>query len=213
LKAARPDIEFGTPRPSALPGFYEVEIGGGRALYASADGKYFLQGDLLTIEANQIARVPTVAEREFPAKRRELLAAIKPEDTITFAPENVKSTITVFTDIDCGFCRKFHKEVPELNSLGIAVRYLAFPRNGLESPSYRKIATAWCSADRKDALTRMKNGESLPENVCANNPGAAQFALGDLVGVSGTPALILQDGTLVEGYRSAQELAHILGIN
>jgi thiol:disulfide interchange protein DsbC len=215
LKVARPDIEFGMPMPSQIPGMYEVHIGGGQVLYATADGKYFIQGEVLTIENNEFVRVPTAIEREMPAKRRELLALVKPEDVILFAPpppQATKATVTVFTDIDCGYCRKFHKEVPELNKRGIAVRYLAFPRSGLDSASYRKIATAWCASDRQDALTRLKNGETLPDNVCAGNPVAAQYALGEEVGVNGTPALILPDGTLAPGYRTAAELAHILGV-
>jgi thiol:disulfide interchange protein DsbC len=213
LKVARPDISFGAPRQSVVPGLYEVGIGGGQVIYASEDGQYFIQGEMITLKGNQFVGVPTATEQAFQQERTQLIAAVRPEDTITFAPAEPKATVTVFTDIDCGFCRKFHKEVPELNRLGVAVRYLAFPRAGLDSPSYRKIATAWCAADRQEALTRMKNGEQVPENVCAKNPIAAQFALGERVGVNGTPALVLPDGTLLPGFHAAGELAHILGIN
>ena len=213
LRAARPDINFGEPRPSAVAGLYEVGIGGGQVLYASADGQFFIQGDLLTLKNKQFVAVPTATEVAFQKERVQLLAAVKPEDTINFMPVDPKAVVTVFTDVDCGYCRKFHTEVPELNRLGIGVRYMAFPRSGIDSPSYRKIASAWCAADRKDALTRLKNGQQVPDNVCEGNPVAAQYRLGDQGGVNGTPALVLPDGTMLPGYRSAEELAHILGVN
>jgi thiol:disulfide interchange protein DsbC len=97
--------------------------------------------------------------------------------------------------------------------MGIAVHYLAFPRAGPGSPSFRKIATAWCAADRGAALTRLKNGEDVPDNVCPGNPVAAQYALGERLGVTGTPALVLEDGTLIPGYQPAAELARLLGVN
>lgn len=211
LKTARPDLEFTRPQPSPIAGLYEVTLqGGGPTLYVTADGSHFVAGDLFSVGTEGFSNI---AEDKRRIERRDLLAAVKPEDAIIFSPENPKATVTVFTDIDCGFCRKFHQQVPELNALGIAVRYLAFPRAGVDSPSFRKIATAWCSADRKDAITRMKKGETLPDNVCDGNPVAAEFDLGNRVGVNGTPALVLPDGTLVEGYRTAPELAHILGVN
>jgi len=210
LKAARPDLDYTPPRPSTMAGLYEVKVVGGPTLYVSADGQQFVAGDLYSVGESGFFNV---AERERKVERRELLAAVDPKDMIIFSPPKPKATVTVFTDVDCGYCRKLHKEMPELNRLGIAVHYLAFPRAGLDSPSYRRIATAWCSDDPKEALTRMKNGESIPENVCADNPVAAQMHLGESIGVSGTPAMVLEDGTLVPGYRPAQQLAHELGID
>lgn len=209
LSTARPDLEYGQPRPSPLPGLYEVQVKGGPVLYVDADGSHFIAGDLFAVQPSGFVNL---AEQGRQKERAELIAAVKPEDMIIFAPENPKATVTVFTDVDCGYCRKLHSEIGELNDLGIAVHYLAFPRAGLGSPSFRKIATAWCAKDRKDALTRLKNGEELPENVCADNPVAAQLLLGEKVGVSGTPALVLEDGTMVPGYRPARELAKLLGI-
>jgi thiol:disulfide interchange protein DsbC len=208
LKAARADLEYSMPRQSAIPGLYEVK--GGPTLYVSADGSFFVAGDLFSIGPGGFTNL---AEQKRDADRRQAIAGLNPADMIVFAPPNPKATITVFTDIDCGFCRKFHQEVPQLNAMGIAVHYLAFPRAGLGSPSFRKIATAWCSADRGDTLTRMKNGENVPDNVCDGNPVAAQYALGEQLGVTGTPALVLQDGTLIPGYQPAEELARLLGVN
>lgn len=209
LSAARPDLQYEQPRPSPMAGLYEVQVKGGPLLYIDADGRHFIAGDLFAVQKSGFVNL---AEQGRQKERAELIAAVKPEDMIIFAPENPKATIAVFTDVDCGYCRKLHSEVAELNELGIAVHYLAFPRAGLGSPSFRKIASAWCAKDPGAALTSLKNGEEIPENVCADNPVAAQILLGEKVGVNGTPALVLEDGTLVPGYRPAKELAKLLGI-
>lgn len=209
LSAARPDLQYEQPRPSPVAGLYEVQVKGGPLLYIDADGRHFIAGDLFAVQKSGFVNL---AEQGRQKERAELIAAVKPEDMIIFAPENPKATIAVFTDVDCGYCRKLHSEVAELNELGIAVHYLAFPRAGLGSPSFRKIASAWCAKDPGAALTSLKNGEEIPENVCADNPVAAQILLGEKVGVNGTPALVLEDGTLVPGYRPAKELAKLLGI-
>jgi thiol:disulfide interchange protein DsbC len=209
LGEARPDLKFGDPRPSALPGLYEVQVHGGPLIYVNADGSHFVAGDLFAVQQGGFVNL---AEQVRQKERADLVATVRPEDMIIFAPQNPKATITVFTDVDCGYCRKLHREIAEFNERGIAVHYLAFPRAGLGSPSYRKIASAWCAADRKDALTKLKKGEDIPENVCADNPVAAQILLGDKVGVTGTPAIVLQDGTLVPGYRPPKDMAALLGI-
>jgi thiol:disulfide interchange protein DsbC len=209
LSAARPDLQYEQPRPSPMAGLYEVQVKGGPLLYIDADGSHFIAGDLFAVQKSGFVNL---AEQGRQKERAELIAAVKPEDMIIFAPENPKATIAVFTDVDCGYCRKLHSEVAELNALGIAVHYLAFPRAGLGSPSFRKIASAWCAKDPGAALTSLKNGEEIPENVCADNPVAAQMLLGEQVGVNGTPALVLEDGTLVPGYRPAKDLAKLLGI-
>lgn len=209
LSAARPDLQYEQPRPSPMAGLYEVQVKGGPLLYIDADGSHFIAGDLFAVQKSGFVNL---AEQGRQKERAELIAAVKPEDMIVFAPQNPKATITVFTDVDCGYCQKLHSEVAELNALGIAVHYLAFPRAGLGSPSFRKIASAWCAKDPGAALTSLKNGEDIPENVCADNPVAAQMLLGEKVGVNGTPALVLEDGTLVPGYRPAKELAKLLGI-
>lgn len=209
LRASRPDLRYGTPQPSPLPGFYEVQVIGGPVLFVNVEATHFFAGDLFQLQPRGFINL---AEQGRQQERRALLAQVPAKDVISFAPKEVKANLTVFTDFDCGYCRKFHGEVPELNRLGIAVHYLAFPRAGVGSASYRKLATAWCASDRQETLTRFKNGESIPFNVCPDNPVAKEMALGERMGVSGTPALILEDGSLVPGYRPAAELAHLLGI-
>jgi thiol:disulfide interchange protein DsbC len=132
---------------------------------------------------------------------------------IIFKPAGAtKAIMNVFTDIDCGYCRKLHQEVAELNALGIEVRYLAYPRAGIPSASYDKIATAWCAQDQQQTLTKAKRGESVATAVCADNPVAEHYALGQRIGVAGTPAIVLMDGTLIPGYQPAASFAQILGL-
>ncbi len=129
---------------------------------------------------------------------------------IVFSPkEKPRHTLTVFTDIDCGYCRKLHAEMDELNSYGIEVRYMMFPRTGLNTPSYQKAVNVWCAKDQQVSMTKAKAGESIPQANC-DNPIASQFDLGQQLGVTGTPALLLGDGSLIPGYRPAKDLAAIL---
>lgn len=210
LRAARPDLQYGEPVPSKVPGLYEVQIQQGPSILVSEDGRFFIAGDIFEVRGGTVVNV---AEEKRSVYRREELAKLDPSDMIIFKPSGeTKAVLTVFTDIDCGYCRKLHREIDEMNDLGIEVHYLAYPRAGLGSPSYRKIATAWCSDNRQETLTRMKNGENVPENVCPENPVAAELALGERFGVNGTPALVLEDGTLIPGYRPAKDLAKALGI-
>ncbi len=122
-----------------------------------------------------------------------------------------KASITVFTDVDCGFCRKLHLEVPQMNKMGVEVRYLGYPRAGVGSEGYDKLVTAWCSSDRQDAITRMKRGEELPPKTC-DNPVAREYQFGHLAGLKGTPGIVLEDGRMLPGYVSAQDLGKELGI-
>lgn len=128
-------------------------------------------------------------------------------DMIVYRPQKApKAVVTVFTDLDCGYCRKLHAEIPRLLELGIEFRYLAYPRHGVGSASYRKMGSVWCSKNRQSAMTKAMHGESIPNNNCAHSL-AAQFALAQQLGISGTPTLIFADGTIWGGYLSAEKLA------
>ncbi|NNC55525.1 MAG: DsbC family protein, partial [Pseudomonadales bacterium] len=120
--------------------------------------------------------------------------------------------IYVFTDVDCYYCQKLHREVGQLNDLGVEVRYLAYPRAGVNSPVHKKLASAWCAKDPRDALTKLKAGEDIPENECAKNPIASQFHLGNRLGVSGTPAIFSESGKQLGGYVPADGIAERLGL-
>jgi len=210
LKKIRPDLPVQAVRPSMLPGFYEVDMGGGQTLYITEDGKHFLTGDLWEVTDKGLVNL---SENVRSKHRKELIDAVDESDMLVFSPpaDKVKATVTVFTDVDCAYCRKFHKEVPELNRMGIAVRYLAYPRSGPNSPSYDKIVSAWCADDPQKALTLAKLGKPIETRTC-KNPVAAEYALGNEVGVTGTPTLLYEDGTLIPGYLPAAQLAKQLGI-
>ncbi len=190
-------------QPSPVKGISTVLTDSG-VLYVTDDGKHIIQGPMYDVSGAQPVNVTnTLLAGKLNALEKEMIVYKAPQE---------KHVITVFTDITCGYCHKLHEQMSDYNALGITVRYLAFPRAGLGSPSFRKIASAWCAKDPRAALTSLKNGEEIPENVCADNPVAAQMLLGEKVGVNGTPALVLEDGTLVPGYRPAKELAKLLGI-
>lgn len=211
LNAARPDLSFEVVGDAVLPGFYMVQVQGGPLLYASEDGRHFFDGNLYQIANNQFV---DVRELGLIKMRRDLLATRRTDDMIIFKPDGQsKAIINVFTDVDCGYCRKLHNEVPQLNAMGIEVRYLAFPRAGLESDSFNKIATAWCSDESHQALTDLKNGKTLPTNVCPGNPIAEHYRLGGSMGVNGTPAIVLMDGTMIPGYRPAEDFARMFGLD
>ncbi len=211
LLQARPDFKIASIKPSVVDGIYEVQITAGPVLYVTANGDFFFLGDLFSVG---IGGIVNLAEQQRDLERIELLAAVDKKDMIIFpAQGETRGSITVFTDVDCFYCQKLHKEVPALNRAGVEVRYLAYPRAGVGSESYRKIATAWCANDRQAALTRLKNRETLPDNVCPGNPVAEQYMLGQKVGVRGTPALVMENGQLLPGYMSAEDLTARMGIN
>lgn len=197
--------------PSELPGLYRVEIDQGPIIYATEDGGYFIVGDLYSVRADGLVNL---GEQRRSEDRREAVAAVPVKDTIIFPAEGeTQSYLTVFTDVSCFYCQKLHKEVPELNRRGVEVRYLAYPRQGVGSEGFRQLASAWCADDRQATLTAFKNRETLEENVCPGNPVAQQFELGQKLGVRGTPAIITPEGEMIPGFRNAEDLAGILGVN
>lgn len=211
LSAVRPDLKFKVMGESSLSGIYEVEVDGGPILFVAKDGSHFIDGNLYKITPTQFIDIKEV---RLTAMRRDIFSKLNPDELIVFKPAGEsKAIMNVFTDIDCGYCRKLHKEVPMLNAMGVEVRYLAYPRAGLESESYLKIATAWCADDRNKSLTNFKNGRNTTIAICDDNPVAEHFALGNSIGVTGTPATILMDGTLLPGYRSAADFAQLLGLD
>jgi thiol:disulfide interchange protein DsbC len=129
-----------------------------------------------------------------------MLAAVPESDMAIFGPKDPKYTITVFTDVDCPYCRKLHSEIAEYNALGVRVRYLPYPRTGPNTPSWTRAEQVWCSVDRNAALTRAKLGEDLKTKVCANNAVARSWELGQQFDVQGTPAIVMADGEMLPGY-------------
>lgn len=189
---------------SVVPGLFEV-VFGGQVLYVSADGRFVVQGDLIDLNSQA-----NITEQRRGALRGEVIAAVNEKDMVVFAPRGAtKHTITVFTDIDCGYCRKMHSQMAEYNKEGIKVRYLLFPREGLGSASFKKAVSVWCAEDKLDAMNKAKRGDSVPDKTC-ENPVQAQYELGQKIGVRGTPSIILENGEMIPGYVPPTQLAEML---
>lgn len=199
MPQAKPD----SVSSSVLPGMFEA-IYGPQIIYVSKDGRYMFEGDLYDLQQ----RV-NLTESKREVGRAKVIDAIDPKTMIVFAPDKPKYTITAFTDIDCGYCRKLHSQIAEYNKLGIAVRYMAFPRSGIDTPSYEKAVSVWCSDDRKKALTLAKSGQT-PEKKQCDNPVKKHMAAAKEVGVSGTPTLVLDSGRVIPGYVEPARLLQIL---
>lgn len=188
---------------TSIPSIYEVMMGA-EVVYISKDGRYMLQGDLIDINAKK-----NLTEDQRAKGRIKLISAVKPSDMIIFAPKAPKHVVTVFTDIDCPYCRKMHEEIAAYNRLGIEIRYLAFPRAGVNTESYNKMVAVFCAPDRKAALTAAKANKPVPAKTCAN-PVDAHMRLVSELGLTGTPTLILKDGSIIPGYVPAERLAAAL---
>jgi thiol:disulfide interchange protein DsbC len=209
LEQAIPQYKITSVRPSPVDGLYLVKIGGNDIL-VTADGSKFIQGEIFNIEGKGISKWEDPA---MAAERKKALATLDPKDSIIFKPAGkTKAVVYVFTDVDCGYCRKLNHEMTAYNNLGIEIRYLAFPRAGIPSESASKLETAWCSKDKQKALTALKEEKQVPSMKCENNPIAKEFALGAQIGVNATPALWMPNGEIKLGYLPPEQLAKELGI-
>jgi thiol:disulfide interchange protein DsbC len=193
IRALAPNAQSIAISETPIAGILMVQIGGD-IVYATADGKFLIQGRVVNMDTQE--DLTEVAKSEV---RRELLAGMDTSKQITFSPENPEYELTVFTDIDCGYCRKLHAQVEEYNQSGIAIHYMAFPRAGIGSRAYEKAVSVWCAADQQSAMTQAKQGAD-PDPAQCENPIAEQYQLGIALGVTGTPALLTNDGTLIPGY-------------
>lgn len=193
-------------RPTEMPGLYEVTVGT-EVVYVSEDARFLMYGNLIdrVKKVDLTRKAQEDAEKAFSVKRKAIMDKQDASKTITYKAKNEKQVLTIFTDLDCPYCAKIHKEVPELNKHGITVSYYLFPRAGIGSPSYKKAVSAWCADDKLTALTKAKNREAIPAKTC-DNPVAEQYELGRQIGVTGTPALITEKGTLLPGYVPANVL-------
>lgn len=196
-----PGTQIDGIKPVPMKQLYEVQVGAD-VLYISADGQYAFQGDLM-----DVAKRENLTEHTRSVTRLKMLAAIDPNTMITFAPEHPQHTVTIFTDIDCGYCRKLHKEMAEYNRRGIAIRYLSFPRAGIGSDSYKKAVAVWCAKDRQAALTAAKADQPVaaPDPSC-KNPVDEHFQLTRVLNLDGTPTMVLEDGSIIPGYVPADRL-------
>ena len=188
-----PDVEITRIKPSPIPGLYEVMLGT-EMIYLSEDGRYILQGDLM-----DLGEKINLSEREREAARKRVLESIPASETIDFVPDAAQHTVYVFTDITCGYCQLFHRDMAELNGRGVAVRYLAFPRAGIGSEAFTDMESVWCAADPSSAITLAKQGSEVIPAQC-DNPVKRQYELGQSLGIRGTPAIYLEGGQEMPGY-------------
>ena len=198
-----PGAELGGIRPAAVPGLFEVAVGP-RLFYVSGDGRYLIDGDLIDLAARS-----NLTEQRRSEVRVEAIESMDEAGMITFSPDKPAHTVTVFTDIDCTYCRRLHREIDAYLQQGIRVRYLAYPRSGAGTPSYDKAVSVWCAKDRKRALTRAKAEQPVEQQSC-DSPVDGHLAMGNLVGVQGTPTIVLEDGRVLPGYVPAARLADVL---
>lgn len=187
-------------------GVYRMELEGNFA-YAYTNGDFILLGDLYNTKDKV-----NVGDAVKSAEMASLISDLPVSKMIVFGPKDAKRHITVFTDIDCGYCRKLHNEVPQLTAAGIQVRYLAFPRAGVGSESHKKYVSVWCSDDQQASLTAAKSGKSISSASC-DNPIEESYKLGQQVGVRGTPTIIFDDGTVTPGYIPHKELLKRMGVS
>nr|VFK59328.1 MAG: thiol:disulfide interchange protein DsbC [Candidatus Kentron sp. TUN]VFK67904.1 MAG: thiol:disulfide interchange protein DsbC [Candidatus Kentron sp. TUN] len=187
-----------------IQGLYEI-TSGSEIIYVSQDGKFAILGNIIDLE-----RKENLTEKTQNRARSDAIKSIGEESMIVFASDNnIRHTITVFTDVDCGYCRKLHNEIPKLKDAGIKVRYLAFPRAGVGSNTYHTMVSVWCAEDRQKAMTEAKSGNAVPARQCAN-PVEEHLTLGRKIGIKGTPTIILEDDTLIPGYLPASRLQAML---
>ena len=193
---------------SEFPGIYKVYYGDIQPLYVSESGNYFMFGQMFKIDSQNANKpvIKNITDKDISIRRQSLMQEIKTSELISFESKREQYDLTVFTDVDCGYCRKLHKEIKQYNDLGITIRYAAFPRSGLGTDAFTKMVGAWCSADSKKAITNLKDGKNPNLNFCDSQPVAKHYAIGKKLGVTGTPAIITETGDLLPGYYSAEDL-------
>jgi thiol:disulfide interchange protein DsbC len=192
---------------SPIPGMWEV-VRGTDIAYVTSDGKYAISGDLYDLAKNE--NLTEVLRKDV---RMKLLASVPESDMLIFSPRDPKYTVTVFTDVDCAYCRKLHSQIAEYNRLGVRVRYMFYPRSGPNTESWTKAEQVWCSTNRNDALTRAKLGEELKSpKSCGNSPVGRDYAMGQQFDIRGTPAIVMNNGEMLGGYMSPMQLVqHLQG--
>ncbi len=205
LSSSMPGLKVDSVQTSPIPGLYEV-VAGSNIFYASDDGKYLLQGKLIDVKARK-----DLTEGKLAGIRAKSIEKIGKDQMIIFQPEETKYTVSVFTDIDCGYCRKLHSEIDQYLDQGIAIQYLFFPRAGKGSSSYNKAVSVWCAKDRKAALTEAKKGND-PEPKNCKNPVDKHMNLAHELGARGTPMIVTEKGTVYPGYMPAKQLLQALQV-
>ena len=185
---------------SVVDGLYAVSIGS-EVIYVSKDGKFLIRGEIYDLQ-NSV----NVTEEKRVLGRLDVMQSLDEETMIIYEPKKIKHTITIFTDIDCGYCRKFHQQIGDYLDLGIRVRYLSFPRTGPDTESWEKAQSVWCSKNRQDSLDRAKQGKKIDSVFCFDSPVEKHYNLGSVFNISGTPTIVTEKGKIIVGYLPPESL-------
>jgi len=204
IKAALPQYDIKHSEFHQASGLYVVNLKDGPTLHVTKDGQFFVAGDLYRVDGTDLIN-------ETEKAKFAKIESLSESQMIVYKASNEQAHITVFTDVDCGYCQLLHREVPALNDAGVTVRYLAYPRAGVGSLVYNKMVSVWCSDDPQEWLTQVKLGVEIAQNTCVN-PVADKYKLGNEMGVRGTPSIAFDDGTLLPGYFPSPELIKRLGL-
>ena len=203
MTKSMPSVKVDSVKPAVVKGLFEVVVGA-NIYYVSEDGKYLLQGRLVDVAARK-----DLTEEKLNVTRKLAIEKMGQANMIVFKPKITKYTVTIFTDIDCGYCRKLHSEIDQYLAQGITIQYLFFPRAGKGSDSYNKAVSVWCAEDRNAALTASKKDQKLPEKTC-DNPIDKHMQLAAEFDVKGTPMIISENGNVYPGYLPAKQLVEAL---
>jgi thiol:disulfide interchange protein DsbC len=201
------ELEIDSIQRSEVENFYEIELSDNSFFYVEENAQYLFLGDIYKLGENELINISQ--QKKFSSSQ-EMLKKIHPESLISFTPELIKYKIYVFTDVDCGFCRKFHNQISAYLNEGIQINYLAFPRSGVESETYKKMTTAWCSDDRQKVLTGLKNDEVFDQIDCVDNPIKEHYQLAKSIDIQGTPTIISSTGLTIPGFIEAKEIVEYL---
>jgi thiol:disulfide interchange protein DsbC len=201
FKKQFPQLTIEEITASPIEGVYQV-VANGNVVYVTQDGRFLLAGDIYDLDDTQNNLTETARKKS----RLNSLKNIDEESAIVFAAKNPEYTITVFTDVDCSYCRKLHADMNKLNDLGITVRYLAFPRTGPHGPTAEKMNKIWCMKDKKKAFNHANEDKPIEGTVCPNNGVSRGYTLGTKMGVNGTPTIVFEDGTVFPGYLTPEKL-------
>ncbi|NBB92991.1 MAG: thioredoxin fold domain-containing protein [Gammaproteobacteria bacterium] len=199
IRSLVPNVDSLAIAETPVPGVMEVQVNND-VIYMSEDGRYLMQGRLVDLETQT-----DLTDSAKATLRREQIASLDRGEMVSFGPEDADYELMVFTDTDCGYCRRLHDQIDDYNAEGIRINYLAFPRGGPQSGTFETMVSVWCADDRQEAMNTAKAGRTPPKAQC-DNPVEKHYRLGQTLGVTGTPALLTPDGSLIPGYVPPKQL-------
>lgn len=197
LAKTMPAVEITNVSKSPLEGLYQV-VSGSQVVYMTKDARYMIDGDFVDLSNKR-----NFTEEAKSGIRLDKINALGEDNMLIYTPEKVKHTVTVVTDIDCPYCRRLHDEMDEYMELGVRVRYIFMPLKGKKD--FNTTVSVWCSEDKNLSLDIAKAGGTIESKTC-DNPITDHMALSRNLGVRGTPAIIMEDGSLLPGYVPIKKL-------